>query len=103
MTKRKLVRIIADIRDSHPDIERLYLEGQCYNFCRILRTICNNQGEFYYSTAQGHAYFKYKNHYFDIRGKHSKPAKDLRKLDLKEIKDKPHRWGGRDQRRLSKV
>jgi hypothetical protein len=95
---RDVERTIAAIRGSHPDIEWLYMEGQCYNFFLMLRSIWPSARAFY-SMSEGHVYTKINGNLFDIRGRHLKAPRDLAFLDHSRG-DKPHRWGARDKRAL---
>jgi len=95
----KAERLIARIRDAHPDNECLYMEGQCYNFALILREIFED-AEIWWDTSEGHVYTKIGRCWYDIRGKHVKVSSACAPLDHTRG-DKPHRWGPRDKRRLS--
>ena len=96
-----IVKIIAAIRDSHPDMEQLYMEGQCYAFHLILRSIFP-YAQAWYSPSEGHVYSRIYGSYYDIRGLHLKPPADICVLNHKHG-DKPHRWGKRDFRRLTVI
>jgi len=91
---RDILRLITAIRTSHKDIERLYLEGQCYNFFKILCAVypC---AECWYDPAEGHVYTKIGRYFYDIRGVQF--ASGLVPLDHLNG-DRPHRWGSRDKR-----
>ena len=89
-------KVITAIRESHPDIEELYMNGQCYNFHLILRSICPT-AEAWYDWIEGHIYTKIENIWYDIRGKHYRVSCYCLPLDYST---KPHRWGRRDRRRL---
>ena len=96
----KVERVIALIRNSHPDIEDLYMYGQCYNFARILREAFS--GIICYSVSEGHVYTYINGHYYDIRGKILIIPEDIKPLDHRHG-DRPHRWGPRDKRYLCKL
>lgn len=94
----RLVRFIDRVRDAHPDMRALFMEGQCYNFFLILREI-RPAAEAWYSWCQGHVYVRIGRCFYDIRGAHLRTPVDLMKLDHRGS-DPPHRWGRRDTRRL---
>lgn len=97
----KLLDLIHNIRNSHPDMEWLFLKGQCYNLWRIVRTIFPS-AECWYSQLEGHVYIKFEGKFYDIRGLHLKVPHDLILLNHKHG-DRPHRWGKRDSRRLKET
>lgn len=92
-------KLISSIRNSHPDMERLYMEGQCYNFHLILRSVYPNAVA-WYDYNEGHVYTKIDQYWYDIRGKHYRLSRYSSVLDHRNG-DKPHRWSGRDKRKLS--
>jgi len=96
--ERRLLHLLAALREAHPDMQSLFLEGQCYNLWRIVRTVFPEAGCLY-SMAEGHVYIGYQGKVYDIRGKHVRAPLDLQPFDHR-CRDKPHRWGARDQRRL---
>ena len=89
--------VISTIRDSHPDMEELYLNGQCYNFFRILKSIFP-ESVAWYDYVEGHVYTKIGDFWYDIRGKHYRVSESCEPMDYQELK--PHRWGRMDRRRL---
>lgn len=89
---------IARIRESHPDMERLYMEGQCYNFFLILRSIAGPEVEPWYDHVEGHIYSRIGPYWYDIRGKHLKVSEHCEPLSYDG--HLPHRWGKNDTRRL---
>lgn len=97
--RKKIKELINSIRNSHPDIERLYLEGQCYNFAVILRTQFSG-GDFWYSYLEGHMYYHLNGRWYDIRGEHLKEPRGSCKYNFKDG-DPAYRWGRRDRRKLS--
>ena len=97
----KMLRFISCIRNSHPDIERLYTQGQCFNFATILRTMFPG-GEYWYSDIEGHMYYFYESAWYDIRGRHLLQPKGSFKYTFRNHNgDYAYRWGSRDKRRLS--
>lgn len=99
---KELMAFITAIRDSHPDMVRLYTQGQCYNFALIIKTI-RPQAVIHYSHREGHVYTEVGGRLYDIQGVKPYPAAsyvDIPPLDHRRG-DKPHRWGARDRRRLS--
>jgi len=98
MHNKQVVRLIDAIRNTHPDMEDLFLRGQCYNLFRILRSIYP-QAVAWYSMREGHVYVEIDGYYYDIRGYHLTVPDDLETLDHQRG-DRPHRWGNRDSRRL---
>lgn len=66
MTKhRRILNIIANIRDSHPDMVSTYTQGGCMWFFTILRSIFPEAVAFYNSD---HIITKIDKHYYDITG-----------------------------------
>ena len=96
--ERKLIQFLDMLRAAHPDMQWMFTHGQCYNLWRIVRTVFP-EANCLYSTEEGHVYIEYQGQLYDIRGKHVRGPKDLKPLDHQK-RDKPHRWGGRDTRRL---
>lgn len=96
--RSKVVALITTIRNSHPDMEELYLFGQCYNFFLILRSQFPEAIP-YYDTMEGHVYTKIGKYWYDIRGVHYRVSDYCQELEHRRG-DKPHRWGKRDRRRL---
>lgn len=94
----ELVRMLDALRTSHPDMEQLYMYGQCYNLFRIIRTI-RPQAEAWYCMIEGHIYTRVGVYWYDIRGVHYKISEYASKLDHRRS-HKPHRWGKDDDRRL---
>jgi len=95
---RHIIALIGAIRDSHPDMLKLYMEGQCFNFAQILRTQFPG-GEFWYSHVEGHMYYFYKGKWYDIRGVHLMEPMGSSRYSFLDG-DPAHRWGRRDKRRL---
>lgn len=93
-----LLRLITSIRESHPDMEKLYTEGQCFNFAMILRGQYPG-GKLWYSASPGHMYYYYEDAWYDIRGKHCRQPPHSSEYNFKDG-DPAHRWGRRDTRRL---
>lgn len=96
--RRKLLRLITSIRDSHQDMEKLYLYGQCYNFASILRSQFPG-GDYWYAYIEGHMYYHFKGRWYDIRGEHLKCPKSSTIYNFKDG-DPAYRWGRRDKRKL---
>lgn len=90
---------LAELRASHPDMVALFTRGRCYSLFLIMRRVWP-QAEAYYSEEEGHVYVKISGAFFDIRGRHFSVPKDLVRLNHRG-RDKPHRWGKRDSRRLT--
>jgi hypothetical protein len=100
---QELLRFISAIRNSHPDMVRLYSEGQCYNFALIIRSI-RPEAEIRYAYVEGHVYTEVGGRLYDIRGVKPNPAHKYTHIPYLEHRrgHKPHRWGRGDTRRLSK-
>lgn len=96
----QIIKLINDIRNSHPDMETLYTEGQCYHFALILRGQFPG-GELWYDHRVGHMYYHYLGKWFDIRGIHYRPPAGglYNFLDG----DPAYRWGRRDRRTFQLV
>ena len=99
----ELLKLITAIRDSHPDMVRLYSEGQCYNFALIIRSI-RPEAVIHYSHVEGHVYTEVNGRLYDIRGVKSLPAEKYPDIPILDHRcpHRPHRWGRGDRRRLSK-
>jgi hypothetical protein len=94
-------RFLAALRSAHPDMEALFLRGQCYALWLILRTLWP-EAQPLYSASEGHVYVRIAGGVYDIRGRHLRLPRDLRPLGHRDS-DKPHRWGRRDRRRLVEI
>ena len=97
----QLVRMLDTLRTSHPDIEALYLYGQCYNLFRLIR-VWRPDAEPWYDQMEGHIYTRVGAYWYDIRGVHYRLNSSASVCDHQRG-DKPHRWGGRDTRRLKET
>ncbi len=93
---RRLCRLLAELRATHPDIEDLFRFGQCYALWKIVRTVFPG-AECLYSMTEGHVYIRLDGRLYDIRGHHLRGPADLEPLDHRRG-DRPHRWGKRDMR-----
>lgn len=103
MTERKagLLKLIDGIRNSHPDMERLYMEGRCYEFADILKGQYPG-GEVVYAVVEGHIYYEWLDgKFYDIRGGHFKIPKPYEYVSTGRV-NKPWHWHKSDKRRLSK-
>lgn len=96
-----LLRTIDAIRSSHPDMERLFMEGCCYAFHLILRAQ-RPAAEAWYSRIEGHVYTRLDGRFYDIRGARLTVPDDTAPLDHR-LSDKPHRWRLRDTRRFAEI
>lgn len=98
----ELLTFISAIRNSHPDMVKLYTEGQCYNFALIVRTI-RPKAVIRYSHLEGHVYIEVGGRIYDIHGVLPFDAEHYEDtipvLDHRHG-DRPHRWGTRDKRKL---
>lgn len=95
---KDVIRFLDALRASHQDMETVFTQGQCYNLFLLMRTVWP-EAKAFYSMAEGHVYVEVGGAFFDIRGRHFSPPKDLAQLNHQRG-DRPHRWGKRDPRRL---
>lgn len=96
----RVERAMSALRSGWPDMERLFLEGQCLTLHLMLRAIWP-EAQAMYSRVEGHVYTMIGGRLYDIRGRHLKWPADLQVLDWREG-DRPHRWPGRDARNLER-
>ncbi len=96
--KRNPAPFLAALRSAHPDMVDLFRKGQCYSLFLVVRTIWP-QAQALYSAIEGHVYFEIDGKTYDIGGRAYRLPDDLAPLEHKRG-DPPHRWGGRDRRRL---
>lgn len=96
MGPHPLERATAVLRDGHPDMVRLFTEGQCFTLFHAVRSIWP-QAEALYSMSESHVYIGLDGRIYDIRGRHFRLPSDLKPLHHRA----PHRWARWDQRRLS--
>lgn len=66
MNKEQILDFIYLIKSSHPDMARIFLEGACWRFHLILRTIADAKP--YYDPISCHVYSKIGNDFYDING-----------------------------------
>lgn len=95
MSDKKILQIIKNIRESHPEAVTFYLFGYCYQFHLILKSIFETSEAYYNSD---HVITKIGNKFYDITGeikpKNHIPLKDYLNGNsntdkwIKEIKDK---------------
>lgn len=95
----KILALITAIRESHPDMEYLYTQGQCYNFYKILKSVFP-EAECWYAQIEGHVYSKIGDSWYDIRGRYEIVTEDCQPMDEIGLADLPENWGPRDTRRL---
>lgn len=95
---QQVLKLIEAIRSSHPDMVKLYTEGQCYQFYLILRSQWPD-AKAYYSRIEGHVYTMIDFELYDIRGRWIVHPKDLELLDH-NTSYPPYRWGRGDQRQF---
>lgn len=95
-----LVPLIEAIRNSHPDMQKLYMEGQCYNFHLIIKSLFP-EAECYYNQIEGHILTRLGGEYYDIRGMMEELPEGYEPFDKTGITDHPSNWGKRDTRRLT--
>lgn len=95
---KEVEKLITSIRESHPDMRELYMEGQCYNFHLILRSVYPNAIA-WYDYAEGHVYTQIGLYFYDIRGRHFKLSRFSSVLCHKSS-HRPHRWSLSDKRRF---
>lgn len=94
----RIERAIAALREGWPDMEALFMGGQCLTLALMLRAIWTD-AEILYSRREGHVYTRIDGRLYDIRGRHLVGPGDLAPLDWREG-DRAHRWPRRDTRRL---
>lgn len=63
--KRKILNIITEIRNSHPEMKDMFMNGSCLNLHMILRAMFP-EAEPYYNVD--HVITKIDDSYYDIRG-----------------------------------
>ncbi len=63
--KRQILNTIAEIRQSHPDMQRIFMQGSCMNFHMILRSIYP-EAEPYFNI--NHVVTKIDDTFYDITG-----------------------------------
>ena len=90
-------RAMAALRDGHPDMVRLFTEGQCFTLFQAVRAIWP-QAEALHSMKEGHGYFSLDGGSYDIRGRLFRLPPDLKPLRHRA----PHRWARWEHRRLSR-
>lgn len=97
----KVLRAIELLRNAHPDMVKLFMEGRCYAFSRFLSVLVDDECEIHYSHTEGHVYLFWKNLWWDIRGAHNSVPSDTQRLD-----DDGHPvflWEAGDTRRLLNI
>lgn len=77
----KILRAIEMLRNAHPDMTKLFMEGRCYAFSRFLSVLVDDNCEIHYSAKEGHIYLFWKNLWWDIRGAHLTVPADTKKID----------------------
>lgn len=98
---KDIVRVISTLeclRNSHPDIVTLYMEGQCYNFSKVLVSMMDETAVVMYDHIEGHVYVQWKGYFWDIRGPHRYVGVETEPLE--DDGHPPFLWGAGDERRL---
>lgn len=67
MTAATFERIAEIMRETHPDMVRIFTNGGCYQFYRLLHAV-NPQAEAYHDGAGSHIFARLENTVFDISG-----------------------------------
>lgn len=87
----KIERLCQAVADLHPEMREMCLNGHGYEFALILRS--QFDGEIYYSSAEGHVYFRHDGSFYDISGKRVGKPDCCHPLD--HAGRRPHRWSKR--------
>lgn len=69
MTAQTFISAADIIRKAHPDMVRIFTEGGCYEFYRLLHAI-NPECRAVYDGVDGHVYGRLGTTLFDINGAH---------------------------------
>lgn len=88
MTKPE--KLLAAVRDLHPDMEYMCKNGGCYSLFLVLKSVFENAVP-YYSQVEGHVYTHIDGKFYDITGRVYRLPKDI-DLMYKDFNPKPHRW-----------
>lgn len=94
----RVLRAIELLRNAHPDMLRLFMEGRCYAFARFLSAMVDDECEIHYSRKEGHVYLFWKDAWWDIRGAHRTVPADTARLY--DDGDPCFLWDAGDTRRL---
>lgn len=65
---REPEKFLARLREAHPEIEGIFLEGGCFELFRIMRTLWP-QARPWHDIVAGHVYVEVDGDLYDIRGK----------------------------------
>lgn len=85
----RIERLCQTVAALHPKMKDMCLNGHCYEFALILRS--QFDGEIYYSSTEGHVYFKHGGSFYDVRGKLVGEPDCCHPLDHAGG-HRPHRW-----------
>lgn len=67
MSIQTLINVSKVLREAHPDMVKIFTEGGCYEYFRMLNII-DPRAEPYYVDPQGHVVARIKNTLIDING-----------------------------------
>lgn len=80
MKKKKVLKILKELKESDNSISFIYTNGSCFRLYVIFKKIYKKTKPLY-SDMDGHWIFKIKNNFFDINGE----------IDIKYIKSKKYK------------
>lgn len=86
-SETQLLLFLSELRDV-PEMEELFLHGNCYRLWKIVRTIWPDARPMH-DPIDGHVYIELWGKIYDIRGRNLRPPK-LEPLDHTR---RPDRWG----------
>jgi hypothetical protein len=67
-SKRTIMNILKELRESDETIRKIFLNGSCYKLCKILKVIYPTSSALY-SIQEGHWITRIGNEYYDINGR----------------------------------
>lgn len=87
----EILEFISLIRWSHHSVVKIYTQGGCYNFYKILKHRYPSAIPFHFD---GHVYTKIDGRYYDIEGEHEPSRESEKKFALMddESKIKAEEW-----------
>ena len=78
-----VMKLISALRATVPNPDEHFTQGRCYELAMVLRTVYP-EGELWYSYKHGHMYYKLRDKYYDITGRHFKIPSPSSKYDFRD-------------------
>lgn len=77
LTRSRVIALAQILQGAHPDMDKVFTQGACYQFYRVLKLVAPDAAPFY-DPVDGHVYVKVGEFFYDINGEHHRNQLDER-------------------------